>query len=166
MYIPFENIADNARIWVYTANRPLRAEEVTHINQTAPVFLENWTAHGAGLQASYTLLNNQFLVLAVNEDVANASGCSIDSSVKYIRQLEEAFGVSLTDRSLVPFELDGTVTLVKLPELKTAVASGKITPQSTLVNTLVATKAELLSSWYKPAGESWLKRYFEGVGVQ
>ena len=165
MYIPFKNIADNARIWVYTANRSLRAEEVSHITKTAPVFLENWTAHGAGLQASYTILENQFLVLAVNEAVANASGCSIDSSVKFVRSLEETFGISFTDRSLVPFELDGTVTLVKLPELKTAVASGKITPQSTLVNTLVATKAELLSSWHKPASQSWLKRYFKGVQV-
>jgi hypothetical protein len=160
MYIPFENITDTARLWVYTANRPLSAEEVAHINKAAPVFLENWTAHGAGLQASYTILENQFLVLAVNEEVANASGCSIDSSVAFVRSLEDTFGISFTDRSLVPFYINGEVEIVKLPELKAAVATGRIKPESTLINTLVTTKAQLIQEWHKPAGETWLKRYF------
>lgn len=165
MYVAFDTLPDTARLWVYAAGRPFTAAEKSLIEETAPGFLQQWTAHGKSLQAGYTILHDQFLLLAVNEAEHQASGCSIDASVNYVRSLEKELQLLLTDRSQVSFWQGDKVKTVKLPELKEAVTSGDIRPESTLINTLVATKGELQADWHKKAADSWLKRYFKAINA-
>ena len=161
MYIPFQQLPETARLWVYAAPRPFTSQELSFIEATAPEFLEAWATHGTPLQASYQLLENQFLVLSVNEAVQTASGCSIDSSMGYVRSLEQKFGFSLTDRSLVYFLMGDKVNAIPLAELKQQIEQGIVEPGTPLINTLVATKGELTQKWVQTAGDSWLKRYFK-----
>ncbi|WP_225000141.1 hypothetical protein [Cesiribacter sp. SM1] len=165
MHIPFSKLPTTARIWVYAAPRAFTSEELTFINNTAPEFLNSWATHGTPLQAGFQVLEDQFLILAVDEGVQAASGCSIDSSMGYVRMLEKELSLSLTERSLVYFLQDGQVKAYALGELKQLIAEGVITPQTQLVNTLVATKAELEQKWLLPAAESWLKRHFKKAAV-
>jgi hypothetical protein len=165
MYIPFEQLPATSRLWVYAAPRPFTEEELQRIQKAAPQFLNGWATHGTPLQTSYQVLENQFLILAVNEAVQAASGCSIDSSVGFIRNLEQQLGLSLTDRTLVYFLIDDQVAVYPLTQLKPLVKQETITPDTTLINTLVATKDELEQKWLVPAGESWLKRYFKKTTI-
>jgi hypothetical protein len=165
MHIPFGQLPNTSRIWVYAAPRAFNSEELTFINNTAPEFLNEWATHGTPLQAGFQVLEDQFLILAVDEGVQAASGCSIDSSMGYVRMLEKELGFSLTERSLVYFLQEGQVKIYALTELKQLVAEGVITPQTQLVNTLVATKGELEQKWLMPAAESWLKRHFKKATV-
>jgi hypothetical protein len=41
------------------------------------------------LGSSYQLKYNRFIIIAVNQDVQPATGCSIDSSVEFIQSLEQ-----------------------------------------------------------------------------
>lgn len=161
MYIPFNHLPESSRIWIYAAPKPFSAHEIALIDRSAPAFINSWAAHGSPLQASYRVLENQFLVLAVNEDVQGASGCSIDSSMAYIRKLEQEFGFSLSDRSQVYFLINGEVQAYALPQIREKIEQGILDPDSLLINTLAATKAELEQKWLVTAGESWLKRYFK-----
>lgn len=161
MYIPYNQLPDTARVWIYAAARPFTARELQHIHASAPLFLEGWAAHGAPLQASYQILEEQFLVLAINEAQQAASGCSIDSSMGYIRSLEQELSLSLSDRSAVYFWQQDKVQAYPLTTLKEKIAQGVLTPQSLLINTLAASKADLEQKWLLPAGDSWLKRYFK-----
>lgn len=165
MYTSFEQLPGTARLWVYGAPRPFTPAELATIEAAAPAFLEDWATHGTPLQASYQVLMGQFLLLAVDEAVQQASGCSIDSSMGLVRELEQQLGASLTDRSLVFFLIDEVVEAFPLSQLKQLAGQGVIRPQTTLINTLVATKQELDSQWLLPAGESWLKRYFKKATV-
>lgn len=165
MYTSFEQLPGTARLWVYGAGRPFTAAELATIEAATPAFLDNWATHGMPLQASYQVLMGQFLLLAVDEAKQQASGCSIDSSTGFVRELEQKLGISLTDRSLVFFLMDDVVTAFPLSQLKQLAGQEAISPQTTLINTLVATKKELDSQWLLPAGESWLKRYFKNATV-
>jgi hypothetical protein len=51
-------------------------------------FLETWP-HGTSLESSYQPKYNRFIIIAVNQDVQPATGCSIDSSVEFIQSLEQ-----------------------------------------------------------------------------
>lgn len=163
MYTPFNKLPNAARIWVYPAPRPFTAEQLALIDAEAPAFLDSWATHGTPLQASYQVLENQFLILAVNEAAQAASGCSIDSSVGFVKALEQKLRLSLTDRSQVFFLIDGEVKVFPLPQVKPQVNQGAIDSNTTLINTLVATKGELEQKWLIPAGESWLKKHFKNI---
>ncbi|MCC9136655.1 hypothetical protein ACFSKU_07605 [Pontibacter silvestris] len=160
MYIPFDQLPPQARLWIYQANRPLTEAEQTEIKPLLERFATDWSSHGRGLQASAQLLHKQFLVLANNESATAASGCSIDKSVNFVRELEQHFNVAFFDRTQLAFLKDGNVEMVGMQELKAKVAAGEIDENTLYFDTLVNNYGDLQAEWPKPARQSWLSRYF------
>ncbi|HBK83263.1 MAG TPA: ABC transporter ATPase, partial [Flavobacterium sp.] len=85
MYIPFKDLPPHSKVWIYQANRKLTDAEVDEISNATQLFIEQWAAHGTSLEASYLIKYNRFIILAVNQDIQKATGCSIDSSVQFIQ---------------------------------------------------------------------------------
>ena len=160
MYIPFKQLPPHSRLWMYQASRTLTDEEVAQVKPFLVNFITEWTSHGQTLQASADILYNRFLVLANDEDVNSPSGCSIDASVRFVKQLEEALGVSFFDRTQLAFWQDNTIEVIPLQEIKNKIKSGIIQGDSLYFDTLLNTSGQLEAAWPKPAKESWLAKYF------
>ncbi|MDX5437440.1 MAG: hypothetical protein LPK03_09620 [Pontibacter sp.] len=160
MYIPFSELPPQARLWIYQASRPLTEAEQAEIKPVLERFATEWSSHGKGLQASAALLYDRFLVLANNEEATAASGCSIDASVRFVRELEQRLNVSFFDRTQLAFLKEGQVELVSMPQLKSSVAAGEIDKNTLYFDTLITNYGELQQAWPRPAGDSWLSRYF------
>lgn len=141
--IPFENLPDEARLWSYQSDRKLTATEKAWIEELLPDFLRDWAAHGAKLNAYGALLGDYHLVLVVHEDQANASGCSIDSSVRFVKHLEKELGISFFNRlkMLVDAEEPFFTSYAELDKL----------PSDSLVyNNMVMNVGEWKKSWKLP----------------
>ena len=160
MYVAFDHLPPQARVWIYQASRPLSGTEIVGVMPALARFIEEWTSHGRSLLASGEFLHQQFLVIGLDEGVADASGCSIDASVRFVAQLEQHLGVELLEKSRMAFLQAGTVQLLKRGELKAAVAAGTVGPATLYFDNTVATKGELDTHWPRPAGQTWLARYF------
>ena len=160
MYVAFNQLPPAARVWIYQTNRPLTEAEVTATLPTLARFAEEWTSHGRSLLASAEFRHQQFLVVGLDEGVAGASGCSIDASVRFVAQLEQQLGVELLEKSRLAFLQAGTVQVLTRQELKTAIAAATLTPDTPYFDNTVATKSELDTHWPRPAGQTWLARYF------
>lgn len=160
MYIPFEQLPPRSRIWIYQANRTLTNDEVVRVKPHLVNFITEWTSHGQTLQASADILYNRFLVLANDEDINSPSGCSIDASVRFVKQLEEALKVSFFDRTQLAFWQKNAIEIVPLPEIKNKIKTGLIQSDSLYFDTLLNTSGQLQEAWPKPAKESWLAKYF------
>ena len=160
MYISFNQLSDEARIWVYQASRPFGDEEKAIILREAQVFLAQWASHGSPLQCSAALFYDQFLVLAVEESVQNATGCAIDDSVRFIRELEQAFEVSLLDRTHIAFRRETMNWLVPLEQLQATIQQGAIFADMLTFDNTITSKKELTDKWLVRAGDSWFRRYF------
>jgi hypothetical protein len=160
MYVAFDQLAPQARIWIYQASRPLAPEEIIPALPRLAQFAEEWTSHGRTLLASAEFLHRQFLVIGLDETVAGASGCSIDASVRFVRQLEEQLGVQLLEKSRLAFLRDGEVWLLENRELRAAVADGRLTADTFYFDNTLLTNEQLQQKWPAPASETWLSRYF------
>ncbi|MBC7448866.1 MAG: hypothetical protein H7330_12490 [Hymenobacteraceae bacterium] len=167
MYVPLNLLPDNARVWVYQAARDLTPAEVELAEAHLRAFCEGWAAHGHPLHGGFGLLENRFIVLAVNEDAALPSGCSIDSSVGALRALSAALGdLDLLDKAQIAYaRADGTVGTIPRAELRAAVADARLTPATPVFDILVPSVGALRTGWRKPAGATWLTRYFPGIKV-
>lgn len=164
MYIPFDQVSPDARLWVYQANRALTADEATAIETAMQPALVSWAAHGHPLLASARVAEGRFLLVAVDEGAGLPSGCSIDSSVHTVQAIGQQLNIDFMDRS-VTYLADGEVRSLALAELKAAFAEGTLTPETIVFNTLVKTKAEYLANWNVPAAQTWLKRYVKPMAV-
>jgi hypothetical protein len=160
MYIDFDKINSSAKLWVYQGDRKFTETEEQQINDYLKTFTESWSAHGKPLLCSGKIFYHQFVVLAVDESMNLASGCSIDSSVGFIRNLEQKLGINFLDRSKIAFLDESEILIEQFANIKSKVASGIIKEDTLTFNNVVASKAEFDQSWILPAKESWMKRFF------
>lgn len=160
MFVPFDQLTDHSRVWIYPSNRPFMADERLLILEKAEEFLKQWTAHGADLQAGIDLPYDRFIVLGLNETLQSASGCSIDASVHFIQSLEERFSITLLDKMNVTYRNKNTIDHIPLKEFRTKAKKKQVNLDVIVFNNLVLNKMEYESLWEVPASLSWHSRYF------
>ena len=160
MHVPFEDLPEDSKIWIYPSNRKFSDDEMIEIDRDIKTFVENWSAHGTGLEASYLLKYNRFIIFAVNQDVQQATGCSIDSSVAFIQSLEQKYGVDLLDKMNVTFKNGEHIAHKSLLDFKRMAKEKAVTANTIVFNNLVNSIEDFNENWEVPAGESWHSRFF------
>ena len=160
MYLPIEQMPDHSRVWVYQANRPFSASETQAIENYLAPALTQWAAHGAGLNASFEIRFQQVIVIAVDETVNAASGCSIDASTRWFKEMGAELGIDFFDRSTAVVDGD-VVTLIPLTALKN---SPTLTPSKNVIPLQTESLGAYRSGWLQRADTTWLKRYFAQDG--
>jgi len=160
MYVPFDTLPEESKVWIYQSNRKFSDEELGAIEIELKSFVEGWAAHGTGLEASFETRYNRFIILAVNQEAQNATGCSIDASVHFIQQLEQKYSVELLDKMNVTFKQGEFITHKPLIEFKKLAKDKSVSGNTIVFNNLVNTLGEYQDYWEVPASESWHSRFF------
>ena len=164
MLIPFNQMPDYARVWVYQTNKNLSDSEVQTIQQVLENQINTWAAHGADLAGSVQVLHNRFVIIAVDEMQNQTSGCSIDASTRWLKELGLEMNLDFFDRS-VGFIYHETLKTTEISKIKSLVTEGILTPDTLIFNNLVSNIQEFKNIWNVKASESWMKRYFQAVIV-
>lgn len=161
MYIPFEKMPEHARIWVYQADRKLNKSELTFVEDVLQKFCEKWNTHGSLMPTSFDIRFDQVIVLAVDESQLGASGCSIDSSVRILRNIEQELDINLLDQGKVAYLSDGNkLEVSQALGIKSKVTEGILQADTIVLNPVVQRKSDLEKNWLISAKESWLNKFF------
>lgn len=157
--LTFNDMPLHSRVWIYQSDREIKDLEVNEIRRKAAMFLMEWTSHGNVMKASIDVLYNRFLVVAVDETAASASGCGIDKSVKFMQQLEQDYGLNLFDRMLVSYRgEDSTIKTTKLYTFEQMMERGELNAETIVFNNIISTKEDMQSKWEVPVKKSWHSR--------
>lgn len=149
----------NERIWIYTLSKELTSEQLVDFKNRCQTFVSSWTAHDVSLDASFELYQNRLLIFKVNEDKYNASGCSIDKQLRFVKELEQAFSVELLNRLLVAYENNHQVEVVKASQIKELLAANTITSNTLVFDNTITESNQLESKWKQPLQSTWLSKY-------
>ena len=160
MIVSFDKLPEESRVWIYQSNRTFTAAELDFIKANANDFLNQWTAHGANLLAAIDIPYDRFLVIALNESLQSASGCSIDSSVRFIQNLEKQLGVILLDKMNVTYRNSNKIEYISLKDFRNMAKKKVLNSDVVVFNNLVLDKKEYKTLWEVPATSSWHARYF------
>ncbi|ALJ04286.1 ABC transporter ATPase [Pseudalgibacter alginicilyticus] len=161
MLVDFNSLPEESRVWIYQANRSLSEQELEEIQSKLNVFIENWTAHGSDLQAGYTIKYKRFIIIGLNQNLNNATGCSIDSSVHFIQQLEKDYNIDLMDKMNVSYKQGDYVAYKTLIDFKKMAKDKAVSKNTIVFNNLVSNIAEFNENWEVPASESWHSRFLK-----
>ena len=158
----FPQLPDNARVWVYQSNRPFTETESEKIAGAIDAFVRDWASHSRQVSAGGALLYNRFIVLIADETAFTVSGCSIDSSVHFVKQLAQQHGVDLFDRMNVAWKEGDEVHGANRAGFEQAIEQSRVTEDTIVFNNLVQNKQQLLNNWQIPLKDSWHARVFVG----
>jgi hypothetical protein len=148
----------DSRVWIYQSNRLFTLNEALETEAILQEFTAQWKSHGTPVRGAAYLFFGQFIVLMADETVTGVGGCSTDSSVRVIKDIEQRFGVNMFDRTTLAFVIKDKVQLLPLSQLQYAAENGFINGDTPYFNNLVQTKTELETSWIIPVRDSWLAK--------
>lgn len=155
-YLLDGNFHPGSRVWVYQCNRIFSLNEALEIEEMLKEFIIQWKSHGTPVKGGAHLFFGQFIVLIADETATGVSGCSTDSSVRLIKDMEQRFTVNMFDRTTLAFVVKDKIQLLPLSQLPYAVANGFINADTLYFNNLVQTKEELESKWMVAVKDTWL----------
>jgi len=150
------NFSKESRVWVYQGSRLLTLSEVLDVEELIKDFCREWTSHGADVEAYGNIFFGQFLVLMADETKAGVSGCSTDSSVRFVKELEKKFNVDFFNRSNLAFIIKDKIQLLPLNQLAYAYENNFLTADTLYFNNTVLNKEQLEEKWIIPVKDSWL----------
>ena len=155
--IAFDELPDDARLWAFAASRRLTEDEAVRLLAATEPFLAGWAAHRTPLATAHEWRFNQFLFIAVDETAAGASGCSIDTLMSFVRELEQQLEVRFTDHGSVWFrDQAGAIQCATREEFQRIVDEGAIGPDTAVFDNTIQTVGALRDGrWEVPASRSW-----------
>jgi hypothetical protein len=151
-----QDFNDNSHVWIYQSNRGFTIREALQIEELLQNFTKNWKSHGTPVKGYANLFFGQFIILMADETAMGVSGCSTDSSVRLIKNIEQDFHVELFDRLMLAFIIQERIQLLPLSQITGYLENGLITTDTLYFNNTILTKKELLNKWIIPVKESWL----------
>jgi hypothetical protein len=156
-----ESMPDEARLWAYHTASALSASEVETLKRNLDQFVLEWSAHGKALAAAYDLKYSQFLLLAVDERKAPASGCSIDSMVRYLGSLQFSVGIQFVGTPPVCYRKGDSVYCCSRDQFRRLVKEGEVSQDTIVFNETIQTVGEYKRGlWEGPFSRSWHSKAF------
>jgi hypothetical protein len=153
-----EDSSPESRVWIYQSSRLFSLSEALEIEDLLTEFCATWQAHGAGVKGYGNLFFGRFLVLMADESATTVSGCSTDSSVRFVKALGQRFGVDFFDRQQLAFVVRDKIELLPMNQLAYAIEHRFITGDTLYFNNVAATKQDFETTWIIPVNQSWLAR--------
>jgi hypothetical protein len=152
----FDDIPDNARLWVIAADRTLSQPEQASVSERLNSFFNRWKSHGRDVVARVSLLHDRFVVIAAYIPGSDVSGCGIDSSVKEFDSIAGAIGFDRVPVLDILYHDGQQVRSVDRATFATLADSGEVSQQTAVFDTSLSSVADWKKGLFeRPVSESW-----------
>ena len=159
--VPFEQLPEDARVWIFAAERPLAEPEQQRLLAEVDRFIDQWGAHTVPLTAGQDLRYDQFLFVAVDQRTAGPSGCSVDALVRQMKALQQELAIELVNHAPVLFRRGEGIERVPREVFADLATSGEVSLGTTVFNNTLTSLADVQAGrWEIPASASWHAQAF------
>lgn len=155
------SFSPQSKVWIYQSDRAFTDTEASEIQNILNQFTDQWKAHGHPLHAKGEVLYNYFVVFIVDESAANATGCSIDASVRVVKEIEQKYKVDLFNRFNMAYRgTDDHIVVSSKEDFETLINIKAVGPDTIVFNNMVQNLADFENKWEVPFKESWHNSVF------
>ncbi|MHB8400372.1 MAG: hypothetical protein ACYDCN_00005 [Bacteroidia bacterium] len=147
------------RVWIYLSDKSFDEPSEINLKKDIHNFLLDWSAHGTKLSSSFEILYHQIIVIKADEVQCRAGGCSIDSQINFIKELEKKYALSLLNRLLVAYKKEDKLAVTPLSNIDSFFSAGFIDKNTLIIDTSISSEEEYNHSFEKPLKETWLNNH-------
>ena len=149
MLVDFDIMPDESRTWVYASEHRLTNKQQDYILKSIYDHLKGWEAHNIPLTAGVKIIENHFIIVALDGSKNEASGCSIDTIQNKIQQIESKLSISLLNRLNIFCIIDYAIVCIPSINLR------KNVNKDTLFYDLTIESKSQIHSFLKPISDGW-----------
>jgi hypothetical protein len=151
------SLPGHSKVWIYQSSRSFVFGEASAVREKVKRFVGEWNSHKVDVIGDAELLYDRFIVLMADEERVGVSGCSIDSSVHFVKSLGHEYKTNFFDRWLIGYKKGDVALSAGKDEFEELVRTGEIKDDTIVFNTLIHCKKDFDTKWELPYGQSWLK---------
>ncbi len=155
MLVEFDEISDDSRVWIYASEKRLTTNQKHYIIDSISNHIKNWKSHQKPLKSAVKILEDYFIIVALDESYQKASGCSIDTLQSNIQNIEKELDVKILGRLNVYVMKNGEIESIPLFKLKDSV------DHDTLFYDLTINYKKEIETYLKPIKEGWCHNYLD-----
>lgn len=155
---PFHNLPPQCRIWIYQSNKEFTLGQLKTFQELRNVFLQTWESHGSPVKGKMEILHNRFIVMSIDEADDRSCGRSVDASIRFMKELEQEFNITLLDRMLVAYKKGEQIFSCSMQEFEALAKKGEVNKNTIVFNNTIHTIAEFKKEWEVVAEKSWHNR--------
>jgi hypothetical protein len=152
----FSKLSDTSRVWIYQSSKELNEQWMQLISAELERFLLDWAAHGKDLFASFEIRHNRFLVIAVDENMAGATGCSIDKMMQEVQSIDLKFNLNLLERMKVAYRSGESIEEASVKEFTAMLKTGELNESTVVFNNTILSLGQLKSEWETSVAKCWV----------
>lgn len=158
MFVPFEEMPAHAKVWLYPCSDNLTQDQRAAILKDIEAFVEEWLSHKRIVKGSGGIVSDRIIFLTADEAAVDVSGCSIDSSVRFIKSLEEKYQILCFDRTQMIYQSNGHIHSIHFRNIASAIEAGELKEDDVVFNIQASTVAQLQNAWV-PLSQSPYARF-------
>lgn len=158
MFVDFNQLDDNAKIFLYPSSKKFYPELLSQIQTQVDEFVKEWSTKNE-IEVSFKIEYQRFIIIGINPDKPITTSI-IDELVSFIFKLQSQHDTELLDKLNVCFKQGAYVQYKEVKEFKKLIKNKSVTPNTLVFNNLIHTKTELESDWELPAEDTWYNRMF------
>jgi hypothetical protein len=159
MFVDYNTISEDAKVWVYPSSRKFYPTEIEEVEQKIKTFVENWKADDENFKASYQFLYHRFIIFVGDVSETTVTNADIDASVSFILELQETYKIELLDKMNACFKQGEFVQYKELKDFKKLVKNKAVTGKTIIFDNLVNNKEDLENFWEISIENSWYNRF-------
>ena len=159
MFVDYEAIADDAKVWIYPSSRKFYKTEIETVENAVKTFVEEWKKEDENFKASYKFLYNRFIILVADDSTSPLTNTDIDASVSFILQLQEQYDIQLLVKMYVCFKQGEFVQYKDLKDFKKLLKNKAITEKSIVFDNLITNNNDFKNFWEVTIEDSWYNRF-------
>ena len=160
MIVDFKALDKNSRVWIFQSINMMEQGVIEKIKEKTTLFLNEWKSHQKEFNSSFEIRYNSFIIIAADESNL-VSGCSIDSLVNFIKNLEVSYELELLDKLHVKYIQNDKIKTKHINDFKIHCQSLTNNEKLIVFNNLVKNIEELENNWEVDIRNSWHNRYLK-----
>ena len=155
------SLPDDARLWIFTADRTLTAEDQAQLLDDLNRFVAQWASHGRPVPGDVAIHEDRFVLVGGHLE-GGVSGCGIDSLTHAVEEAGTERGIRWVDGLSIVFrDSEGTIHVLPRPAFRQLVRDGAVTGATLVFDTTVQTVGDLREHGLeRPARLTWHGRVF------
>jgi hypothetical protein len=147
-----------SKVWLYTSDKIFDELAERSIQHDLNHFCSQWDSHGMGLKAKGFIIYSRIIVLLVDESFHTISGCSMDKSVAFLKNIELKYNINLFDRLLQTALFQDKWQTFPTALWSQKLKANEINLNTLFIDTLVNNLQDYQNHLTKKLGDFWLKR--------